>query len=229
MNKHYEKFFKIKLPSWVGLLVIGKTLNKKQTYQVITQTDNFQFEDTPYYKTIYNREYHKTQIFSYENYLEQKKYLKDKFNKLDLNFLNNERFISSFIYGEHGWLNWNGQIKTNYYNIGKNPQSKEIYNEWLLIAQAFPFLNLTCQILDDEISVKYAKPILQFEINNGNIDIIKPTKKIISIASNKEIDLLFTMQNEYKNDSQDFIKKKIKALRYTKFITYLKNKNGENL
>jgi hypothetical protein len=69
---------------------------------------------------------------------------------LDLEYLYNDRITSSWIGGPHGWCNWNGEIGTANYNIGKWPTVEEVTEEWQLIATSFPYLDLTAQLVTDE-------------------------------------------------------------------------------
>lgn len=65
-------------------------------------------------------------------------------------YLYTSRISSNYIGGPHGWCDWNGRIYCDNYNIGKNPDAEEITAEWTAIAAAFPFLDLTCQLVSDE-------------------------------------------------------------------------------
>lgn len=69
---------------------------------------------------------------------------------LDLGYLNNDRIISSWIGGPHGWCDWDGTIGCTTYNIGKWPSTDELTKEWQTIAAAFPYLTLTAQVVEDE-------------------------------------------------------------------------------
>lgn len=69
---------------------------------------------------------------------------------LPMEYLYTSRISSSFIGGPHGWCDWSGNIFADSYNIGKWPEAVEITDEWSQIAEAFPFLDLTAQLITDE-------------------------------------------------------------------------------
>lgn len=69
---------------------------------------------------------------------------------LDLHYLSNDRVMSSWIGGPHGWCGWDGTIGCSSYNIGKWPTVEEVQEDLDAIAEAWPFLNLHLQLLTDE-------------------------------------------------------------------------------
>jgi hypothetical protein len=69
---------------------------------------------------------------------------------LDLAYLDNARVCSAYIGGPNGWCDWDGQIGQRVKNIGKWPSAVEVFKDWQRIAEAFPFLRLTCRLLDHE-------------------------------------------------------------------------------
>lgn len=70
---------------------------------------------------------------------------------LRLSYLDStSRIASAWIYGSHGWVDWNGAIGTGGYNIGKWPSDDEVTADWDSVASAFPYLRLTAQLVDDE-------------------------------------------------------------------------------
>lgn len=69
---------------------------------------------------------------------------------LGLEYLYTSRIASSYLGGPHGWCDWNGNIWTDSYNIGKWPETETLTEEWGRIAEAFPYLDLTAQVVTDE-------------------------------------------------------------------------------
>jgi hypothetical protein len=65
-------------------------------------------------------------------------------------YLHTSRIASSYICGPHGWCDWDGRIYCDNYNIGKWPSTEEVTTEWTAIAEAFPFLDLTSQLISEE-------------------------------------------------------------------------------
>jgi len=102
---------------------------------------------------------------------------RETYKVLDLYYLTNERIMSCWIGGPNGWCDWDGTIGCNNKNIGKWPDVEAVAAEWGLIAEAFPFLNLRCQLFDGETCEEDAKPILLFTVANGRVvveDSVKP-------------------------------------------------------
>jgi hypothetical protein len=196
-----EKFFELDLPKWPALLVVGKPVTREQAMEIILRTDDLYFSsnDRPFNKLL-NEYFYDIEVtdesYSGENKaiakklnIEEKDYnsiwdYKDQKNaeikSLNLAYLQNSRIVSSWIGGAHGWCDWNGNIGTSNYNIGKWPSVEEVYNDWGQIAEAFPFLELTCQLQnsesgDDDV---IAAPVVEFQIKKGKVKMINPTELI---------------------------------------------------
>lgn len=73
----------------------------------------------------------------------------EELRNLNLEYLDNYRISSSWIGGPRGWCDWEGRIGTANYNIGKWPSQSEVGSEWSQIAAAFPYLDLTAQLVSD--------------------------------------------------------------------------------
>lgn len=65
-------------------------------------------------------------------------------------YLHTSRISSSDLFGPHGWCDWDGRIFCDSYNIGKWPSTEDLTTEWTHIAEAFPYLDLTAQVITDE-------------------------------------------------------------------------------
>lgn len=89
--------------------------------------------------------------------------------KLELNYLDNNQILTCMATGPYGWCDWEGNIGCNTFNVGKWPEPIDIYEDWVIIAEAFPFLDLTCQILDQETCVNDVPihVVIEFIIKNG--------------------------------------------------------------
>jgi hypothetical protein len=74
----------------------------------------------------------------------------DQLGILNLGYLYTSRIASSWIGGPHGWCDWDGTIASSNYNIGKWPSTSDVTEEWTEIAEAFPYLDLTAQLISKE-------------------------------------------------------------------------------
>lgn len=69
---------------------------------------------------------------------------------LDLSYLHNHRIASAWLGGPYGWCDWSGAIGCSTWNIGKWPSTEDVTSDWTMIADAFPFLDLTAQLVEEE-------------------------------------------------------------------------------
>ena len=183
------EFFDRDLPKWPRLLVLGESIKQEQAREIIYKTDSLDFvsNDRPFIKAANRIVYDIDDCTSgYELYSK----IQEKIGKTDITsafayqnekraaigwinglyYLHNHRLTSSWIGGTHGWCNWDGTIKAANYNIGKYPSIKEVYDEWVIIAKAFPFLKLKCQLLNGEgvlETPEELKPVVEFVIEHG--------------------------------------------------------------
>lgn len=74
----------------------------------------------------------------------------DRMRIVSLEYLHNSQITSAWIGGPHGWCDWEGRIGCSSHNIGKWPNDEEVTDEWRQIAEAFPYLDLTAQCIDEE-------------------------------------------------------------------------------
>jgi len=211
-----ENILEVNLPKWPGLIVKGKSVTKDQAKEILVRTDSFSFycNDREWEKTIDKLIFGQIGHYLDVNTLEEK--LKKEFNLNNhlevydfkevlyakkyrrisgLYYLNNHRIASSWIGGPHGWCSWDGNIGCNNYNIGKWPDAREIYDEWIIIAKEFPFLNLKCQIINSEISEDCEKiPVIEFEIKKGKVRAYKP-KELLDQP--RDIDIISRFKDPY--------------------------------
>ena len=114
-----------------------------------------------------------------------------------MKYLKNSQIASCYIGGAHGWCNWDGKILSNSMNIGKWPDAVEVLKEWEIIAEAFPFLDLKCQLLSNEIHVADAFPLIEYTIKDGKVNWRIPEKDEEFITPIVEFDdsVLFGKEN----------------------------------
>jgi len=196
-----QDFFDLDLPKWPALLVVGKPVTREQAMEIILRTDDLYFSSNDRtFNKLLNEYFYDIEVTdelyggenkaiakklniqendynSIWNYKEQKN---SEIKSLDLEYLQNSRIVSSWIGGAHGWCDWNGNIGTSNYNIGKWPSVEEVYNDWIQIAEAFPFLELTCQLQnsesgDDDV---IAVPVVEYRIKDGKVEMFNPTELI---------------------------------------------------
>jgi hypothetical protein len=192
MQESHE-YFGIGLPKWPALIVVGKSVTPEQAKEILIRTDDLSFSTNDHefakqlieytYKVRKSKNLYHTHLWDYfaDNWKRsdrREKLIKGKVHSLSLEYLHNSRITTCYVGGPHGWCDWDGHIGTNTYNIGKYPSVECVYEEWATIADAFPYLDLQCQLLNQEIcgEPEQARPIIQYDVRNGTVDMCHPTE-----------------------------------------------------
>lgn len=179
------------LPKWPGLLVAGEPVTQDQAAEIIIRTTRIGslFSNDKRWLKVVDEAFgippeDWDADFEYNNQRQNKIeearerlgiiQVKDEDFSQDLEFLNNHQILSCFIGGPHGWCDWDGNIYTSSYNIGKWPSVQEVKSEWEAIAAAFPFLKLRCQLLSGETCEEGTRPVVEFQVENGEVFLAEP-------------------------------------------------------
>jgi hypothetical protein len=185
------------LPKWPTLLVKGDPVTQDQAAEIILRTDSY-FKWMSSNADAYDREFvtmfdrpydgHGVgkckwidEIGNFQERCIADNAWHEKLNRIQLEYMGNSQICSSWIGGPHGWCDWEGNISTSNYNIGKWPSCEEVYDEWVRIAKSFPFLNLKCQLMDGETCEESTKPVIEFHIANGKVKVVKPKSQLILV------------------------------------------------
>lgn len=183
-----DKADEISLPKWPAMVVKGRNVTPLQAAEIIIKTDSH----LPDFKYAGNDDNlakqmnalfgipwqeHGDKNFDHNLFWETKQKLTNKLGHLEIGYLTNDRIISSYVGGPHGWCNWQGNIFTNSYNIGKWPDVTEVAEDWGQIAEAFPYLDLQCQLFSEEqCSEEPTVSLVTFIVNKGQVTVM-PTKE----------------------------------------------------
>lgn len=178
------------------MIVKGDNVTARQAAEILIRTDY----DVPDFSYAGNDRFFRqelNELFGFEEKREDEEYadfydrideLRKKYKTLNLDYLSNEQIVSSWIGGPHGWCSWDGTIGTRNYNIGKWPSVKSVAEDWERIAQAFPFLNLRCQLFDAETCEEIATPIVLFTVKDGAV-VVEDSDEPIDMIAEPQIDL----------------------------------------
>ncbi|MFI0934644.1 hypothetical protein ACH4RG_23340 [Streptomyces sp. NPDC021019] len=140
------------LTKWPRLLVAGSPVTPEQADEILVRTANLYLldgNDKEWTHLVYRAlglapgRYANATTESIQAVTEE-------LDVLPLTWLYTSRIASSWIGGPHGWCDWDGCIGASTYNIGKWPEHESVLADWSTIAEAFPFLDLTAQLLADE-------------------------------------------------------------------------------
>ena len=187
--------YSVDLPKWPAMVVVGQDVSEAQAAEVILRTDI-----APNFSLAGNNKSYAALLqdlfpFKGEDFAQVREF-KKKHGILDLEYLTNRRIISSWVGGPHGWMNWNGKVFSNTYNIGKHPDAEEVYEEWVLIANSFPFLDLKCQLFSGEVSEETIEPVIEFHVSGGKVTYYEPKEVLESPEFHFNFDDLFTTERE---------------------------------
>lgn len=179
------------LPKWAGITVVGESIGPAQAQVVIIRTTRFWFSTND---KAFERELYRELGISAENYTseqsEQIEAAEQKYGVLELEYLCNQRVVSSYIGGPHGWCDWSGTIFFNAHNVGKHPSATEIHRELLLIAEAFPFLTMNVELLNDEWGEPEAVPAVGYAVDGGQVAVeIAPAERLAPAPLPQEVEV----------------------------------------
>jgi hypothetical protein len=186
-----EELFNKGLPKWPALVVVGKPVTKQQAMAINIMTDRFSFcsNDREFEKQINKliygidaswsdlidaiKEKHNLDFNDAWHFKEKEA---EKYGVLNLNYLSNSRIVSSWVGGPHGWCNWDGIIGSSNYNIGKYPSVQDVYEDCVKIADAFPFLEMKVQLMNQEAGEDDTslEAIIEYSIKGGVVDMYNP-------------------------------------------------------
>ena len=177
------------LTKWPRLLVVGAPVTAEQAEDILIRTAN------PYLLGVNDQAWtaYVSQAFGFtldwygHATLDSIRAVSAELDLVPLTLLYTSRISSAWIGGPHGWCDWDGTIGATTYNLGKHPDRETVLAEWALIAAAWPFLDLTAQLLADEGT----GPVVgQWRVVNGRATEERPGLPITEPADIDPIDVL---------------------------------------
>ena len=165
------------LPKWPCLIVTGKKVTEEQAAEIIIRTNRwhgYTGNDDQWNKIISEATGIKLDKYECADF-DSVESFKEEYNVLDLGYLHTYCISTSYVGGPHGWCNWFGNIFSNSHNIGKWPNAEEILEEWSIIADAFPYLDLRSQLYSGEQCEENTYPVVEYVVKDGKAIIQDPT------------------------------------------------------
>lgn len=193
------------LPKWSNMVVTGERITEDQALEIIRRTDSFidwpsgnnhQFIKKA--KEILNLK-DSGEFQDHREYFEWKKKFNENWGYIGdkLEYIQNRWISNSWIGGAYGWCHPNGEIKHNA-NIGKYPSVEEVLNEWIIIAETFPFLNIGITLMNGEDCEDDTEAVVSMLIKNGEVELIDPHKFDVHKGHEKDqIDAIGNFVNSY--------------------------------
>lgn len=171
---HPDTLLSVDLTKWPRLIVTGDPVTETQANDIILRTNSSYLwcNDKQWVNdvcdtlgiTVDNGHADWGSVADYQRSI----------NALDLDYLHTSRIMSTWIGGPKGWCDWDGTIGCDNYNIGKYPVALTVDEEWRKIAVAWPFLNLRCQLVQDEGEA--IDPVVEWRVHDGEVEVVPPGK-----------------------------------------------------
>jgi hypothetical protein len=186
---------------WPGMIVKGDSVTPEQAAEILIKTDT-SFPDFKYAGNDQEFASALNEITGipidrtiYDDY--SKVYaLAEKCGVMRLSYLDNQRIYSSWVGGPNGWCDWNGTIFSNNKNIGKWPDVEAVATDWKRVLEAFPYLNLVCQLFDAETCEEHAKPLVEFHVGDGVVRVEDSDEPLDTFSKSWDIGNLLALGRE---------------------------------
>lgn len=160
------------LPKWPQMLVTGIPVTPDQAKEIIRRTDSF--FDYPSGNDHKFVEWAKAMLrMPAERWWPTFDAWREKWGYTPTSYVKNSWISCSYIMGPHGWCHPDGQI--GYIdNIGKWPSVKDVLDDWIDLAQVFPFLNIGVTLFDREWSEGNRQPVVSIRVLGSTVTLVDP-------------------------------------------------------
>lgn len=180
-------FFDRGLPKWPQLMIVGDRVTESQAKEIIFRTDSFLhsvFGDRCSNNTGFEAQYRNRAKLNLERFhhtdLSFKsgnwsaitridELVKEWVGAIELAYIPSRFAASAFVFGPNGFCSPTGEI-FHQYNVGKWPSVEDVYNDFVAIAEAFPYIKLKAALYDKEHSEDGPhRAVVCFEMENGKV------------------------------------------------------------
>lgn len=186
--KHRDILDQAHFGKWPGTFISGTKLTPEQALEVIRRTDTF-FDGQGGNDHAYEK---KAWAILDHPYRDGGPYPRDlppsdwnaRWNAVDkwkadwgyvhTEYIHNSWISDAYIGGPSGWCHPDGTIAMAK-NIGKWPDSNEVYADLKTIATAFPFVDMQVLIVRNEVTDEDIIPAIGFLVKNGRARPVLPT------------------------------------------------------
>ena len=169
MTDKEQKLLERGLPKWPKMYVTGVSIDEDKALEIIRRTDSFfhgydgnNIELNEVVKRMISYPDSKS-YKDFEDYLSAREEWSENWGLINCYYVENAWISTSFILGAYGWCHPNGNIGYST-NVGKWPNIKDIYTEWSLIAENFPFLELGITLYNGEYCEEDAEPVVSMKV-----------------------------------------------------------------
>lgn len=179
----------VELIKWPGFFVKGRKVTPDQAHEIILRTNGVYFgcNDHAWEDTLKRELGIPTGRDDWRAASEAEDRVCRELGMLDLEYLQNGRIASARLGGPTGWCNWDGTIFCNTFNIGKWPTVEAVEAEWRRVAKAFPYLELECQLMDQEAGGcpsdedwSPPTPVVGFTVRDGSVTLDESPGELVA-------------------------------------------------
>lgn len=194
-----SNFFALNLPKWSQMFVSGKPVTIEQAKDIIFRTDHFLTDSYEYAggnERAFNVAYRKkAKLNTIEHDRNKQLQLRSSIQFVYTDFVVNDWASSAFIGGPHGWCSPSGQISF-VDNVGKWPTISKLYDDWSIIAEAFPYLDLNVTLIHGELYAVDADPVVNFRVVDGTVTVETPNLTVHPEAVLDLVEAPYTFPDE---------------------------------
>jgi hypothetical protein len=172
------------------MLVTGKPVTQEQAKEIIRRTDRFlvsgfggndhnydqklgELLKMPHTLHFGRQGYRNPHAFdpekeTYPENWERTEVWKEAWGCVETEYVSNDWISCAFIGGPHGWCHPDGMIGF-VDNVGKWPDWESVFNDWKMLAEAFPFLDVAATLFSGESCEEYATPVISYLVKEGEV------------------------------------------------------------
>lgn len=176
------------LPKWPQMLVSGTPIEPEQALEIIRRTDSFFYcpsgnddEFVDYWSWRYglpSAPRHNLpeaeRWAAWDRFEAETKAWLAAWGALEHPYYVRNDWVSScFVCGPNGWC-WPDGTISHCYNVGKWPAGEEVRDDWKVIAEHFPFLNLGIVLNSAEHCEENLEPVIGFLVQGGEVKVVDP-------------------------------------------------------
>lgn len=183
----------VNLPKWPQLMIVGEDVSVEQAKDIIFRTDSFLTDSSRFSggnAQEFNRTYREEAGLDFSWLSEDQEQdlplqfdfevaqrVRQRIGFVHLNYIESDWASCPFVGGPHGFCSPEGKI---YFqdNVGKWPDVEDIYHDFCLIAEHFPFINLKATLYNGESCEEDSIPLVSFVVQNGNVDVVNEDFKL---------------------------------------------------
>lgn len=172
--------YDVELPKWPLLMVRGRNIRPEQADLVIIRTSwiggGVHCNERKWTKKVCRAFGVTADPYSSESWGQWER-VAEELGVLDVQYIHNDRIATYSASGPRGWVSWGGQVFCRGMTLlSKWPTVEDVTDDWRKIAHAFPFLDLTAQLVAEELDesferVESYRPLVAWRVANGAAEV----------------------------------------------------------